>query len=736
MLIKFISYIPAILGLIAIGFFVFLNNIKSSKNTIFALLTVFMAFWLGALFVGDTTSSLVIAIWSLRLGLFFAAFMFYAIYLFSLVFPFKSRINIAWQAVIAIPFIVTALTSFSSLQVQTVSIQGFGVQPETVGQLYVFSDITAVLYILSAMGILAFKYRKSDKLQQNQIKLVIYGLVVALVLNVFSGTVLTMLKINSDLISLGGISILVFALFVAYAIIWKGFLDIRSVVARSVAYVLALGTIGGFTALIIYLITARFSNANISDPQLKLLFVFVALVFAVLYQPLKQFFDKITNKYFYQDAYEPQDLLNKLNTSLVTSVDLNQILKTTCTLVEEYIKSSEVIFYINKTDQGIERSYSIKEKNDEKLNKIFHIVQKTPKKIYSFENEDLTSEVKQQANNLGVSLVAQLSSPKQSGPSIGSIVLGPKKSGGIYGKQDYRVLEIIADELVIAIQNALRFEEIQQFNATLQKKVDDATKELKKANEKLIALDQTKDDFISMASHQLRTPLTSVKGYISMVVEGDVGKITKQQHKLLDQAFLSSQRMVYLIADLLNVSRLKTGKFIIEPKPTNLADLVEGELSQLMETAKSRNLTLNYTKPDNFPLLMLDDTKTRQVVMNFADNAIYYTMAGGKIDVEVKDTGKTIDFTVTDNGIGVPKNEKHNLFSKFYRANNAKRARPDGTGLGLFMAKKVIIAQGGSIIFQSEEGKGSTFGFSFDKTKLMPKNVSSEATTDKHKLDK
>jgi signal transduction histidine kinase len=231
-------------------------------------------------------------------------------------------------------------------------------------------------------------------------------------------------------------------------------------------------------------------------------------------------------------------------------------------------------------------------------------------------------------------------------------------------------------------------------------------------------LDETKDEFISMASHQLRTPLTSVKGYVSMVLEEDAGKINKQQRKLLDQAFVSSQRMVYLIADLLNVSRLRTGKFVIDAKPTNLADVIEGEVSQLVETAKARDLTLTYHKPKDFPALNLDETKTRQVIMNFVDNAIYYTPSGGHITINLEDKGKSIEYSVVDDGIGVPKTEQHHLFGKFYRAGNAKKARPDGTGLGLFMAKKVIVAQGGAVIFHSEEGKGSTFGFSFPKAKL------------------
>jgi signal transduction histidine kinase len=223
-----------------------------------------------------------------------------------------------------------------------------------------------------------------------------------------------------------------------------------------------------------------------------------------------------------------------------------------------------------------------------------------------------------------------------------------------------------------------------------------------------------------MASHQLRTPLTSIKGYLSMVLEGDAGKVSSTQREMLNQAFFSSQRMVYLIADLLNISRLNTGKFVIELSKVNLAEVVKEELTQLEETAASHSLTLSYDKPKNFPDLMLDETKTRQVIMNFVDNAIYYTPKGGHINVQLVNSADTVTLKVQDDGIGVPKSEQPHLFTKFYRAGNARKARPDGTGLGLFMAKKVIAAQGGSIIFDSSEGKGSTFGFLFSKAKLVP----------------
>ena len=274
-----------------------------------------------------------------------------------------------------------------------------------------------------------------------------------------------------------------------------------------------------------------------------------------------------------------------------------------------------------------------------------------------------------------------------------------------------------ANKEALSLQSAQRIAELENLNASLQEKVDIASRKLRKANERLKTMDDAKDDFISMASHQLRTPLTSIKGYISMILEGDAGKITPVQRKMLQQAFFSSQQMVYLIADLLNVSRLRTGKFVIQQTPVQLARIISEEISQLKEAAKLHSIKLEFTPPKDFPELMLDETKTRQVIMNFIDNAIYYTPPEGTIDVQLLDKGPNIELRITDSGIGVPKAEQPHLFTKFYRAANARKARPDGTGLGLFMARKVIVAQGGSIIFDSKEGNGSTFGFTFKKPK-------------------
>lgn len=290
-----------------------------------------------------------------------------------------------------------------------------------------------------------------------------------------------------------------------------------------------------------------------------------------------------------------------------------------------------------------------------------------------------------------------------------------------FTSRDIKLLRTISDELVIAIQNSLSVQEVKDINASLEQRIEAATAELRTSNARLKRIDASKDEFISMASHQLRTPLTSIKGYLSMVLEGDTGKITADQQHLLQEAFSSSERMVHLIHDFLNVSRLQNGKFMLEQHPYDLVSLVQSETNSLQRSAESRGLKLACKTSLKGLTLMIDETKFRQVVMNFIDNALYYSRPKGTITVKIDKVGDNVEVRVVDNGIGVPKAEQEHLFTKFFRAANARKQRPDGTGVGIFLAKKVVNEHGGTIIFESVEGKGSTFGFILPVSKLRPK---------------
>ena len=728
-----ISYIPAILGLLITGSFILVNNPRDIKNRVFALLNLVTAVWLLFLFFADTANNNSAALWFFRLGLFFGSFVFLLAYYFTLVFPFGSKFNAKRQFLISLPIVLVAFLSFTPLVVETVVVQANGAQPDKIGPLYAFTDVFLILYMLAGLVRFATKYKKADIKQKAQIRFVSYGIVIALVINIFTGIVLSLTGSSSKYISLGGISLFLFSLFVTYSMVKHRLFDVRLIVARSIAYILLLALLAGLYGLVVFGITERIAGDGVFGRQVVPVLAALMLVFTSPY--LRRWLDRITNRIFYQDAYDPQVFLDELNKELVSTINTEQLLNDCSEIISKNIKADYCLFGLKETEYFKQRVLGNAEKVFSKSD-ISEVRATTPNLhevvLVTEELDDEHADLRKKLRKYDIAILARLSTDVTSDQEgLGYMLLGQKKSGNPYNKQDIQLLEIIANELVIAVQNALRFEEIENFNATLQQKVDDATHKLQRANEKLKALDETKDEFISMASHQLRTPLTSVKGYVSMVLEGDAGELEPMQRKLLEQSFASSQRMVYLIADLLNLSRLRTGKFVVEPKPTNLADVIETEVEQLKASAAGRNLTLTYEKPAKFPSLMLDETKIRQVIMNFSDNAIYYTPAGGKINIQLKESKDSVEFTVNDNGIGIPAAEQHKLFAKFYRAKNAQKARPDGTGLGLFMAKKVIIAQGGAIVFKSVHDKGSTFGFTFSKAKLKVPDHLGQTNSDK-----
>jgi signal transduction histidine kinase len=263
---------------------------------------------------------------------------------------------------------------------------------------------------------------------------------------------------------------------------------------------------------------------------------------------------------------------------------------------------------------------------------------------------------------------------------------------------------------IITTVSWLSNREIARFNDTLQDRVRSATARLRSANKNLKTLDKAKDDFISMASHQLGTPLTAITGYLSMVLDNDKRNMTIEQREFITFALEAAEKMVGMSSDMLNVSRLNSGRFLIQRQSVDMAKMVEQEVHQLIPAAKRKKLKLTMDLPKEPVMANIDESKTRQVIMNFIDNAIYYTQSGG-VHVTLKAGKGNVELRVVDTGIGVPPAEQAKLFSKFYRAENAKVVRPDGTGLGLYLAKRVIEDQNGHIIFETTSDKGSTFGF-------------------------
>lgn len=556
--------------------------------------------------------------------------------------------------------------------------------------------------------ILRMKYFKGY--QKKQMIYVLAGTFAAAALSTVTNLFLPVVG-TSNLIWLGPTWTLFYVVTVSISIVKHQLFDIKLAAVRSITYLGVLVTLSIVYYVIAYVLSVFILGVQATDTiSISPLNIFLALVLAFLFQPIKHFFDRVTNDIFYRDNYRSEEFFASLSTLLSSTVELRGLLERASEQIATTFKAEQAFFFLHYTNteqhhmSAGTRGHSKLPVYDARI--LDDYTDKTTDGIFltSFL-EDIT------VRRMLVSHRIALVMPLRNGDRImGYVLLGDHRSGS-YTKRDLNVLTTISNELVIAIQNALSLHEVKELNATLQQRIDVATKELRASNAQLKHLDETKDEFMSMASHQLRTPLTSIKGYLSMVLDGDAGQISPQQHKLLSEAFGSSERMVRLIADFLNVSRLQTGKFMIDKTHIELGHIVRQEVENLRLMAAGRKLTLDLRLPDHELPLYGDESKLRTIIMNFIDNAIFYSKPDSTITVSITEHRRFVEFTVKDTGIGVPKEEQARLFHKFYRASNARKQRPDGTGVGLFLAHKVIAGHYGTMVFHSVEGRGSTFGF-------------------------
>jgi PAS domain S-box-containing protein len=224
-------------------------------------------------------------------------------------------------------------------------------------------------------------------------------------------------------------------------------------------------------------------------------------------------------------------------------------------------------------------------------------------------------------------------------------------------------------------------------------------------------VDKMKTEFISLASHQLRTPLSAMKWFLEMLLGGDMGKMTKEQQEQVENINQSNERMIDLVNALLNVSRIESGRLSIDPKPTNICELAKQAIKELESQSVDKSITIDCQTLKELTI-NIDPKLIGEVYQNFIGNAIKYTPSKGKIDVTIEKNNDNIVSKITDTGIGIPKEQQKRIFEKFFRADNVLKLETDGTGLGLYLAKKIIEASGGKIGFESIPDKGSTFWFS------------------------
>ena len=226
---------------------------------------------------------------------------------------------------------------------------------------------------------------------------------------------------------------------------------------------------------------------------------------------------------------------------------------------------------------------------------------------------------------------------------------------------------------------------------------------------KLKEVDKMKDEFISMASHELRTPVTAIRGYVSMILEGTFGKINKDIKESLEIAHMEAARLDSLVEDLLNVSRIEQGRMKIESKPLEISKVIADTVRELKVKADEKKLVLAFkphAKP--LPLINVDEARLKQVLVNLIGNSIKYTMKGSvHILTKLKTDDKALEIRIKDTGIGMNAKERERLFQKFYRVRNEQTAEVTGTGLGLWITKQIVELMDGRVIVDSIKDVGT-----------------------------
>jgi len=724
----FVLDIIIILLTLFLGLFVYKRNPKNLINIYFLFFCFSAVLWIIALLFSDFFKDINQALFWGRFSIIGAALLPYSFLLFVHVFPnIKEDFKLSKKIIFFIPVLFIILLFPTKYNIEKVVIHNWGSEA-VIGSLYYFLLIYFVVYLFSAFRRLYKNFKKSTGLLRLQLIYIFLGLGIGFSIGVFTNLLSFYIGLPQSSI-FGPISALVMVIFIAYAIVRYRLMDVRVIIRRSAVFTVIVLIITALYAILSYLFSVFFTEL-IGIQSVILNGIGMAILVALGFEPLKRFLSEITDSFLFKAEYKPQEVLSEFSDKLASTLNLNvlsqfmvarlnAVLKTTFVSLflldeekKEYIKvaeSGKIVEKVNYIDKNLfARVYKylvdIGKAKDV-------LVREEIKKINEQAKSPVLGLLIREFEKYEVNLMAPFYLQEK---LIGILFLGDKKSGDVYSQEDLRVLEIIASQSAVSINNAKLFEEQKHFAEHLKKEVDKATKELKIANIQLRKLDKAKSEFISIASHQLRTPLTVIRGYISMIEQGDFGIVSLKVKEPLDRVYKSTMRIIGLVEDLLNISRIESGRLKYDFKPTDLTALVSDVYEELKQQAKNKGLQFDFAKSEKeIPQIMLDEGKIREVIMNLTDNAIKYTDSGF-VRIKLARDNDHVTFSVSDSGRGLDTDEIPLLFQKFSRAKGAQLMHTEGTGLGLYIAKNIIAKHGGKIWVESPGvNKGATFYIRF-----------------------
>lgn len=700
-----LAVLVAFIGNIFLSLFTLLKNPKSTTNRLFFLFTLSISIYLlfNYFITYQTTDSA--AFFWVKMVMSIALFINLFFYLLSSTFP-QQKITLAplffWFS-ISSTFLMIPLVQLG-LVFQNAKSSGEAGSPGIAMPLFLLHTI-----VFLGMGFIGLvkKLRKSSGVEKNQVQLFLLGAILMFILILVTNLLFVLVLKTAAFINLLPIYTLIFVGFISYAIVRHKFLDINLLVTRTVSFALLTGLFGLLYSLLFAVLSSVFTNSTLQIKTIAVSTV-LALIMAFSFQPLRRALEKISDKFFYKNKYDTNKLLYELALIMASTLRLEE-------LALQVIKQILTQMRINSGGFILVDNGDLYRIFKEGFNKEFNIDKNQLKTLYKYEtfifDEISEGETKEVMRQLNLRIVIPL---KTQSEEIGIFILGDKLSGDIYTSEDIRVLQTLAPEIAIAVQNAKAFEEIKKFNITLQQEVDKSTKGLQVANQKLKELDLLKDDFVSVASHELRTPMTAIRSYAWMALHKSDIPLSQKLERYLYRTLVSTERLINLVNDMLNVSRIESGKIEINPKPFDIIALVKDVAEEVTAKAEEKKLTISIME-HVLPQVFADIDKVHQVLLNLVGNSLKFCYPGGNIIIDFFVSEDTIEISIKDNGAGISKEDIAKLFHKFSRldASYTSVGTSGGTGLGLYISKNLIQLMHGEIKASSEgTNKGTTVTFS------------------------
>ncbi len=692
---------------IVVGVFTFNHKPNSYTHRFFLALTFSSAAWgianYSSLHQISSTETLDSIRWVMFFAVLYALFLFFTVHTFpqNRILLKKSLLTflIVWSAIVL--FLTRTSLIFSS-------IRGIGKDATPVpGPAITIFAVTTGLLVLSSMYLLVKRYRVSRGMQRAQLQYLIVGVIGSAFLTFMTNFVLVVAFNNMSLLFLGPTYTLIFTAATAYAIVAHRLFDIRIIIRRTVVYSgLLLFTLGTYS-MVVFFFTTIFGSGTVLDAKTFVANMVAALFIALGFEPLRRWLTTVTDKYLFKGEYEPQAVLAKLSQQLAGSSDLAQVMQSLITLIKAELRLSHAgVITFNQTEKGIEikQVFQIGYADPSILqlpsgSSLLESFVENPQILIADEMRheyDGKSDAKGRAVSTLHSLLKNIDDLKIAialpikigAKTIGVFMVGEKLSGDAFSSNEVEFLTIVANQTANAIEKARFWEE-----------------------------DQMKSEFVSIASHELLTPTAAIKGYLSMILDDDMGKVDTKARQFLVKVSTSADRLANLVEDLLNVSRIESGRLKVIKREFSFADLVSRATEELQVNAKKKSLDLSFVAPaKSLPNAFGDPNHIYRVLINFIGNSIKYTSKGWVKCYVAETDNKQLMFKVADSGVGIPKDMINHLFVKFNRADRKDIAGIQGTGLGLYISKKIIELMGGQVAVESEVGKGSTFTFTVPMT--------------------